>query len=260
MSDERYGSMCSMDGSLLERSGTMLKRMMLAVLVVGLMASVAAAGVVEVTIEDFDNVTAGVYGTGLDFGEVATLSGWEIGGRYITITDRDSLGDMDATGNAAYGSTCVATAVSVINKHGSPVYEAADALDMSASTHVKIALTNNSAVTNNYGSNGAISMYYRDATDSLDKAVNITASGWGNRAAGDSWTHTTLLSGLTGFDKTEDLVYGFRMYPNSVYDNPNYLYPTWDSIVYGVEIPPVAEPASLSLLGLGLLALRKKRS
>jgi hypothetical protein len=239
-------------------------RMMAVMAMVAALAIPVAAGVVEVTIEDFDNVTAGGYNAygGADLGEVATLSGWEIGGRYITITDRDSLGDMDATGNNGNGSTCVATAISISGSHGTPVYEAADALDMSASTYVKIGLAKYTAGESRWGTNGAVRMYYRDATDSLDKYANI-ATGWGvpsHRYQGDQWLHTTLLSSLTAFDKTEDLVYGFWMNPNGAYagsgEDP---YPTWEFITYDVEILPVAEPAGLGFIGLALLGLSKRQ-
>lgn len=231
---------------------------------VALMACAAHAGA-DTLIEDFDGCPAGVYNAygGVDLGEVGTLTGWEIGGRYVTITNRDGFGDMDAVGNHGDGSTTVATTVEISGNHGRPVFDASEALDMSQSTYVKNTLTNNSADSLRWGTNGKIRMYYRDATDSTDKYVEI-AKGWGYPDPGDTWTHTDMLDTLTGFDKTEDLVFGFWMNPNSTYAgaglNP---YPTWNLIEYDVpEAPPIPEPGSAVLLllgGLGALIRRKRR-
>lgn len=77
--------------------------------------------------------------------------------------------------------------------------------------------------------------------DGLEVAVLPVEPAWGG--AGDSWYHITTSGGMV-FDEVRFLGFGF--FPESVVDNLS-----WNA---------VPEPASLALLGFGLVAVIRRRS
>ncbi|MFO7900575.1 MAG: hypothetical protein R6V58_16130 [Planctomycetota bacterium] len=244
-----------------------------AALVAGVTSLPALAGV-ELLIEDLDNCPAGSYTAygGIDLGEVGTLPGWEVGGRYFTVSDAGG-GDMVVQSTQNYGNICAGTKTTSDHHRRKPVYEAADALDMSRSTYVKLTATNpyeaplypSSAPTTKPVTEPIYMCYYDTSAGSTARVELGDLRDFGfPMAASSTASATYMLADYPAFDPADDPVYGFRMALNGYKTDPprstSKVHYVLNSIAYDVPEPqPVPEPGGLSLVGLALLGLRRKR-
>ena len=181
-----------------------------------LLSGPSQARALVATIEDFSNAPLQAFTNGA--GNVAPagsahLPGWLIGGRLFSFLDAGT--DRIMVANGGYAGFDIGTKMAVTSSECRPVWDAtlsSKAISLANVTDLQFTLINRSSSSNTPAYNNAlvVTMYFYD--DSAGAAATATVLNDRTTWAGNQTrTFTILVDGIAGFDKTRDLVYGFRV-------------------------------------------------
>ena len=236
-----------------------LAKLISAIVACGLLVGSASANVI---IEDFSNAAIASYTT-YGGNEVpdgsAHLTGWEIGGRYFTFEDVGADRMMTATqGSGGYDIGIKLAATSSEYKPVWDVAQASEAISLADASDLEFQLVNRLGVGGTVPGDTpvpTITMYYYDTSAAATQSVQVLVSStaW---AKDEVKTLTASVDSISGFDKSTDLVYGFRVTPNWVRIGSTRNSIAWSSVSY-TRVP---EPATLVLLALGATCAIRRRA
>ncbi len=182
-----------------------------------LTVTVHPAGPVDVAIEDFTGCSTGSYtsygGNMIPSGS-AYLTGWEIGGRYFEI--EYVSGDLIMSATAAYGGYDIGTNLVASDHEYQPDYDQAEAISLADADDLKVEMVNRVGSSGTTNLSPTVVMYYYDTSAATTAYVQILSidETW---SVDEVKTRTVAISNISGFDKTADLVYGFRVTNSFVY-------------------------------------------
>jgi hypothetical protein len=242
----------------------MSRTLVAAALAIGVLAIAACPGRAEVFIESFDGCTIGNYSNsgGNELVGQGTLAGWNVGGRYFEIFDAGG-GDLEYRSNGlGYSMVCVATDMAGPNYQW-PVYEAAEALDLSKATYVKFNFSNDTTLPlyldQGKPGGGTLQVWFYDDSAGATATVNLgRMTELGHPMPTGAGSLTYMLSGIAGFDPSVDRVYGFTINDPGLRGyrtEPSGLDPKVTLISITSDVP---EPATMGLLALGVLPLARR--
>ncbi len=170
---------------------------------------------ITVTIEDFSNCGLASY---TDYhGNIAPtgsayLSGWDIGGRYFQFKDVSTDRIMSAT--YAYGGYDLGIALELSGAEYLPYWDASqqsEAINLADAGSLRFGVTLDLPANGMTGTSFTVTMYYYDTSAATTASVQILSAGSGAWTSGQTKSFPVMIDAISGFDKTQDLVYGFRI-------------------------------------------------
>lgn len=221
-----------------------------------------AAAQATVIIEDFSNAAIAsytTYGGNIAPANSAKLPGWDIGGRYFKFEDIGT--DRIIVATQDFGGYDVGIKLTAQSSEYRPAWDAAqadEALDLSLADELQFDVVFRLEASGMPNSSFNITMFYYDTSDAVARSVQILAPERSAWTTDQYKTFTVDVDAISGFDKSEDKVYGFRM--ASLWTRIGLTYGAYG--LSSISYTQVPEPTTLALLGGALLvgALRRRRA
>lgn len=229
----------------------MFRTGLLIAMAVALVGGTASAAVV---IEDFNNAAIesyNAYGGNKATAGTAKLTGWEVGGRYFMFEDVGGDRVMSATQN--YGGYDVGIHLTAQSNEYRPAWDAAqasEALVLSDAEELLFDVAFRIAVAGRPNTSFKVDMYYFDVSDNAPKTVTILAPPLTDWEIDEIKTFSVALDTISDFDKSVDLVFGFRM--SDVWTRIGLTYGAYG--LASIQYTAVPEPTTLLLLSGAALA------